>query len=191
MIHYFLKWTIFVFHFVVCFVFLSIIMTFSLKIWILKKLKKFISFFFLFVRFATWNDDEMMMFLILTIFYNFHLEKNDQNVKLNYTKNVKKQSIVKLIIVRLLRKLGNSIYQKSNDGQTVAVRGQTSRGGLTLHVGPKGFRFCLSSYMMMHNIRRLLFDREGIPKASHLRHGGIAFGILTANVFWHSMFCWC
>ena len=121
----------------------------------------------------------MMMFLILIIFYDFHLEKNDQNVKLNYTKNIKKQSIVKLIIVRFLRKLDNSIYQKSNDGQTMAARGQTFKGGLILHVGPKGFRSCLFSYMMMHNNRRLLSDRGGIPKAARLRHGGIAFRILT------------
>ena len=120
-----------------------------------------------------------MIFLILIIFYNFHLKKNDQNVKLNYTKNVEKQSIVKLIIARFFRKLDNSIYQKSDDGQTVTARGQTSKGGLILHVGPKGFRPCLFSYMMMHNNRRLLSDREGIPKASHLRHGGIAFRILT------------
>ena len=129
----------------------------------------------------------MMMFLILTILYNFCLEKNDQNVKLNYTENVKKQSIVKLIIARLLRKLDNSIYRRSDNGQTVAAQGQTSKGGLILHVGPKGFRPCLSSYMMMHNNRRLLFDREGIPKASHLRHGGIAFRILTAC--WTLSFC--
>ena len=120
-----------------------------------------------------------MMFLILTILYDFHLGENDQNVKLNYMKNVERQSIVKLIIVRLLRKLDNSIYRRSDDGQTVTVRNQTSKGGLILHVGPKGFRPCLSSYMMMHNNRRLLFDREGIPKPSHLRHGGIAFRILT------------
>ena len=94
----------------------------------------------------------MMMFLILIIFYDFRLKKNDQNVKLNYMKNVKKRLIVKLIIVPLFRKVGNSIYQKSDDGQTMIVRGQTSKGGLTLHVGPKGFRFCLFSYMMMHNI---------------------------------------
>ena len=120
-----------------------------------------------------------MMFLILIIFYNFRLKKNDQNVKLNYIKNVKKQSIVKLIIVRFLKKLDNSIYLKWGDGQTVAARDQISKGGLTLHVGPKGFRPCLSSYMMMHNNRRLLSDRGGIPKASRLRHGGIAFRILT------------
>ena len=122
-----------------------------------------------------------MVFLILTIFYNFRLEENDQNVKLNYMKNVKKQSIVKLIIARFLRKLGNSIYQKSDDGQTVTARDQIFKGGLILHVGPKGFRFCLSSYMMMHNNRRLLSDRKGIPKAFHLRHGGIAFRILTTS----------
>ena len=179
-IHCFSKWTIFVFHFVVCFVFLSIIMIFSLKIWMLKKLKKFISFFFFsFVKLVTWNDDKMMIFLILIIFYNFHLKKNDQNVKLNYMKNVKKQSIAKLIIARLLRKLGNSIYRRSGDGQTVAARGQTSKGGLILHVGPKGFRSCLFSYMMMHNNWWLLSDRGNIPKASRLRHGGIAFRILT------------
>ena len=120
-----------------------------------------------------------MMFLILTIFYNFRLEKNDQIVKLNYMKNVKKQSIVKLIIARFLRKLDNSIYRRSGDGQTVAAQGQTSIGGLILHVGPKGFLSCLSSYMMMHNNRRLLSDREGIPKASRLRHEGITFRILT------------
>ena len=180
MVHCFLKWTIFVFHFVVCFVFSSVIMTSSLEIWMLKRLKKFISFSsFLFVKLATWNDDETMMFLILTIFYDFRLGDNDQNVKLNYMENIKRQSIVKLIIVHFLRKLGNSIYQKSNNGQTVAVRGQISKGGLILHVGPKGFRSCLSSYMMMHNNRRLLFNREGIPKASRLRHGGIVFRILT------------
>ena len=79
----------------------------------LKGFKKFILiFFFSFVKFATRNDDETMIFLILTIFYDFHLGGNDQNVKLNYMKNVKKRSIVKLIIVRLLRKLGNSIYLK-------------------------------------------------------------------------------
>ena len=99
-------------------------------------------------------------------------------------KNVKKQSIAKLIIARLLRKLGNSIYRRSGDGQTVAARGQTSKGGLILHVGPKGFRPCLSSYMMMHNNRRLLPDRGGIPKAAHLRHGGIAFRILTWTHKW-------
>ena len=120
-----------------------------------------------------------MALLVLTILYDFRLGENDQNVRLNYTKNVKRQSIVKLIIVRLLRKLGNSIYRRSDDGQTVAVRGQISKGGLILHVGPKGFRSCLSSYIMMHNNRRLLSDREGIPKAFHLRHGGIAFRILT------------
>ena len=138
-------------------------------------------FFFSFLRLVIWNDDKMMMFLILTILYNFHLEKNDQNLRLNYTKNVEKQSIAKLIIARLFGKLGNSIYRRSDDGQTVAARGQTSKGGLTLHVGPKGFRPCLSSYMMMHNNRRLLPDRGGIPKAAHLRHGGIAFPILTLN----------
>ena len=121
------------------------------------------------------------MFLILIIFYNFRLKKNDQNVKLNYTKNVKKQSIVKLIIARLLKKLDNSIYRRSDDGQTVTARSQTSKGGLILHVGPKGFRSCLFSYMMMHNNRRLLSDREGILKASRLRHGGIAFRILTLS----------
>ena len=125
----------------------------------------------------------MMMFLILIIFYNFRLEKNNQNVKLNYMKNVKKQSIVKLIIVRFFRKLDNSIYRKSDDGQTVAARGQTSKGGLILHVGSKGFRPFLSSYMMMHNNRRLLSDHEGIPKAFHLRHEEIAFRILTLFCF--------
>ena len=66
-----------------------------------------------------------MLFLILTIFYDFCLGKNNQNVKFEYTKNVKKQSIAKLIVVRLLRKLDNSIYQKWGDGQTVAAQGQT------------------------------------------------------------------
>ena len=94
-------------------------------------------------------------------------------------KNIKKQLIIKFIIVRFLRKLDNSIYQKSDDGQTMAVRNQISKGGLILHVEPKGFQSCLFSYMMMHNIRRLLSDREDIPKASHLKHGGIAFRILT------------
>ena len=101
------------------------------------------------------------------------------NVRLGYTEGVEGQSIAKLIVARLLRKLGNSIYRRSGDGQTVAARGQTSKGGLILHVGPKGFRFCLSSYMMMHNNWWLLFNREDISKAFHLRHGGIVFRILT------------
>ena len=148
----------------------------------LKRFEKFISFFiFSFVKLAIWNDDKMMMFLIFIIFYNFYLKKNDQNVKLNYTKNINKQSIVKLIIARLFRKLGNSIYQKWAHGQTVTAQGQTSKGGLTLHVRSKRCQPWLSSYMMMHNNRRLLPDRGGIPKAAHLRHGGIAFPILTLN----------
>ena len=72
-------------------------------------------------------------------------------VRLGYTEGVKGQSIAKLIVARLLRKLGNSIYRRSGDGQTVAVRGQTSKGGLILHVGSKGFQFCLFNYMMMYN----------------------------------------
>ena len=97
------------------------------------------------------------------------------DVRLGYTEGVEGQSIAKLIIARLLRKLGNSIYRRSGDGQTVAARGQTSKGGLILHVGPKGFQLCLFSYMMMHNNQRLLFNREGIPKAFRLKHGKIVF----------------
>ena len=98
---------------------------------------------------------------------------------MDYTEGVEGQSIAKLIVAHLLRKLGNSIYRRSGDGQTVAARGQISKGGLILHVGSKGFRFCLFSYMMMHNNRWLLFDREDIPKTSHLKHGEIVFWILT------------
>ena len=100
-------------------------------------------------------------------------------VRLGYTEGVEGQSIAKLIVAHLLRKLGNSIYRRSDDGQTVAVRGQTSKGGLILHVGPKGFQFCLFSYMMMHNNWRLLSDREDIPKAFRLKHEEIVFRILT------------
>ena len=96
-------------------------------------------------------------------------------------KNVEKQSIVKLIIVRF-RKLGNSIYQKWNNGQTMIVQNQIFKGDLILHVRSRGFQFCLFSYMMMHNNRQLLSDRRGIPKTFHLRHGGIAFRILTINL---------
>ena len=83
-------------------------------------------------------------------FKPFFISMTD-NVRLGYTEGVEGQSIVKLIVARLLRKLGNSIYRRSGDGQTVAARGQTSKGSLILHVGPKGFQFCLFNYMMMHN----------------------------------------
>ena len=43
-------------------------------------------------------------------------------VRLGYTEGVKRQSIVKLIVARLFRKLGNSIYQRLNDGQMMIVQ---------------------------------------------------------------------
>ena len=112
-------------------------------------------------------------------------KKNMQHVavRLGYTEGVEGQSIAKLIVARLLRKLGNSIYRRSGDGQTVAARGQTSKGGLILHVGPKEFRLCLSSYMMMHNNWWLLFDREDISKTFHLKHEKIVFWILILFFF--------
>ena len=59
----FSKWAISIFHFAVCFAFSSVITTFSLRIWMVKGLKKSILFsFFSFVGLATWNGDEMMMF---------------------------------------------------------------------------------------------------------------------------------
>ena len=117
-------------------------------------------------------SSNFILFFILFIHYSY-------GVRLNYTEGVEGQSIAKLIVAHLLRKLGNSIYRRSGDGQTVAVRGQTSKGGLILHVGPKEFRFYLSNYMMMHNNRWLLFNRKGIPKAFRLKHGKIVFWILT------------
>ena len=54
--------------------------------------------------------------------------------------------------------------------------------GSDLACQTKGFRPFLFNYMMMHNNRRPLPDRGGIPKAAHLKHGGIAFRILTAAV---------
>ena len=108
---------------------------------------------------------------------------NKQFVRLGYTEGVEGQSIAKLIVARLLRKLGNSIYRRSGDGQTVAARGQTSKGGLILHVGPKGFQFCLFSYMMMYNNWWLLFNREDISKIFYLKHGEIVFWILTLFFF--------
>ena len=76
-----------------------------------KRIPKILLFFF--VKLGTRNDDETMMFLILTIFYNFHLKENDQNIKFDYTKNVKRQSIVKLIITHFLRKLDNEFNANS------------------------------------------------------------------------------
>ena len=88
-----------------------------------------------------------------------------------------------MIVARLLRKLGNSIYQRWDDGQTVAAQDQTFKRDLILQIKSKEFQFCLFSYMMMHINRRLLPDRRNIPKASHPRHGGIAFRILTVDSF--------
>ena len=99
----------------------------------------------------------------------------NKNVRLGYTEAVEGQSIVKLIVARLFRKLGNSIYQKWNNGQTMIVQGQTSKGGLILHVGSKGFQFCLFNYMMMYNNWWLLFDHENISKTFHLKHEKIVF----------------
>ena len=96
-------------------------------------------------------------------------------VRLGYTEGVEGQSIFKLIVARFLRKLGNSIYQRWGDGQTVAARGQTFKGGLILHVKSKGFRFCLFSYIMMQNNWRLLFDHKNISKTVHLKHKEIVF----------------
>ena len=55
--------------------------------------------------------------------------------------------------------------------------------GLILHVGPKGFWSCLFNYMMMHNHWWLLFNREDISKAFHLKHEKIIFWILTLFLF--------
>ena len=104
-------------------------------------------------------------------------------VRFGYTEGVEGQSIAKLIVPRLLRKLGNSIYQRWNDGQTVAVRVQTSKGSLILHVKSKGFRFCLFSNMMMHNNWWLLSDRRNISKTFYLKHEKIVFQILTLYFF--------
>ena len=65
--------------------------------------------------------------------------------------SVEGQSIAKLIIARFLRKLGNSIYRKWGDGQTVTVQNQIFKRNLILHVKSKEFQFCLLNYMMMYN----------------------------------------
>ena len=126
-----------------------------------------------------------MRFLIKLILFNtlIHLNYKQHDVRLNYTEGVEGQSIAKLIVARLLRKLGNSIYRKSGDGQTMAARGQTSKGDLILHVEPKGFQLCLFNYMMMHNNWWLLFNYENISKTFYLKHEKIVFWILTLFFF--------
>ena len=100
-------------------------------------------------------------------------------VRFGYTEAVEGQSIAKLIVFRLLRKLGNSIYQKWGDSQTMTVRNQISKGIWFCMSDQKGFNFVYLITSMMHSNRRLLFDHEDIPKTVHLKHGEIVFWILT------------
>ena len=91
-------------------------------------------------------------------------------------------------LVRFFRKLDNFIYQKWNDGQTMAVRDQIFKGNLILHVRSKKFQFCLFNYMMMHINQWLLFDYKNISKTVHLKHEKIIFQILTLFFFMIAVF---
>ena len=67
------RWSIVFWNEQFLFFILLFILHFRQSLW--KEFENSFQFFFSFVKFVIWNDDEMMMFLILIIFYDFHLKK--------------------------------------------------------------------------------------------------------------------